>query len=347
MKVGTARKAAADWVRRHVIREDWFRGAYFSGSTVLMEDEVELPASSDMDVVVVTAEDDPPAKPGKFLYDGVLLEITFLGQKQLTSAEVVLTSYHLAGSFRRNTIIEDPTGLLRRLYEQVSERFAQRSYVMKRCMDARKRVENFLQSIDASAPWHDQVTSWLFATGVTAHVVLVAALRNPTVRLRYVAAREVLLEFAHADLYEEMLGLLGCREWSPKQTERHLNELARTFDAAASVAQTPFFFRSDITVAAKPIVIDGSRGLIKDGFHREAVFWMVATFARCHKILAADAPHLERIYAPAFEAAVTGLGIETKEDLLRRADGVRQFLPRLWSAAEDIIHKHPEVIHPL
>lgn len=73
--------------------------------------------------------------------------------------------------------------------------------------------------------------------------------------------------------------------------QHHLRELATTFDATVQVAKTPFFFSSDITPTARPIAIDGSQRLIDSGDHHEAVFWIIATFARCHTILAADAPN--------------------------------------------------------
>jgi len=47
---------------RHARRQDGFRGAYFSGSTVGLPAEVELPTGSDVDVVVVTAQAEPPPK---------------------------------------------------------------------------------------------------------------------------------------------------------------------------------------------------------------------------------------------------------------------------------------------
>ena len=59
MRVGPARVAAARWVMRHACREAGFQGAYFSGSTVGLPDDAELPAASDVDVVVIT----PAARP--------------------------------------------------------------------------------------------------------------------------------------------------------------------------------------------------------------------------------------------------------------------------------------------
>jgi len=130
----------------------------------------------------------------------------------------------------------------------------------------------------------------------------------------------------------------GFATYHEARAERHehLDELARTFDAADAVAKTLYRFRSDISAAARPIAIDGSRELIQAGNHREAVFWIVATFARCHTILALDAPELQRAHAPAFDAVVADLGIHSS-DLRSRGEAVINFFPRLWETAEDIM----------
>ena len=51
-----------------------------------------------------------------------------------------------------------------------------------------------LQSLEELAPLHGQVTAWLFGTSLTTLILLVAGLRAPTVRRRYVEARELLVE---------------------------------------------------------------------------------------------------------------------------------------------------------
>ncbi|MFE3826963.1 hypothetical protein [Streptomyces sp. NPDC059092] len=343
MKVGPARAAAVQWVAGHAQSVGGFRGAYFSGSTVGLPDDAELPPSSDVDVFVVTATDVPPAKPGKFRYRGALLEVSYLPWAELARADDVLGSYHLAGSFRTDAIISDPTGHLRRLHAYVAPRFAARPQVRRRCQDACHRIETRLASIDTSAPFHEQVTGWLFPTGVTCHTLLVAALRNPTVRLRYRAARDVLTEYGHLSLYPELLTLLGCTHLPPERVQHHLRELAATFDATVRVAKTPFFFSSDITATARPIAIDGGQRLIDRGDHREALFWIIATFARCHTVLATDAPHLHEALTPAFREAVADLGLTSTGDLLDRAAEVTRFLPRLWQTTEDILAGNPDI----
>ncbi len=345
MRVGVARAAAVDWVMQHARWQDGFRGAYVSGSTVGLPADAELPTGSDVDVVVVTSQAEPPLKLGKFMHRGALLEVTYLPWSRIASVDDVLASYHLAGSFRADTIIADPTGDLRRLQVQVSRLFAKQVWVRRRCEDARQKAEQGLRGIDIAAPWPDQVMAWLFPTGVTTHILLVAALRNPTVRLRYLAAREVLVAYAHAGLYQDLLCLLGCAELTLQRVDHHLLALARTFDAAAATAKTPFFFSSDITPDARPIAIDASRDLIQADCHREAVFWIVATFARCHKIPAVDAsPDVQHALAPAFDALLADLDIASTDDLLARAASVIRFLPTVWAAAEAILSTNPEIL---
>ncbi|MDR8411494.1 hypothetical protein MTP10_22500 [Nonomuraea sp. 3-1Str] len=348
VRVGAARAAAARWVAEHARPDPRYRGAYAAGSTVGLPDDAELPPSSDLDLFVVMAQDPPPAKPGKLRYRGVLLEVSHLPWAALRSADDVLGSYHLAGAFRTDSVIDDPTGRLRAVQAHVASHFAARPWVRRRCEDAVRRIEARATALTSPAPgaprpFHEQVMTWLFAAGVTAHVPLVAALRNPTVRLRYPAVREVLASYRLSGLYLEMLDLLGCSHLQAERVRGRLRELATTFDLAAGVAKTPFPFSSDITPAARPIAIDGSRDLVERGDHREAVFWIIATFARCHAILAADAPSLHRSRLPSFEAALADLGITSSGDLRRRAAEVTRFLPRLAQATEHILGTNPAI----
>jgi hypothetical protein len=250
----------------------------------------------------------------------------------------MLATFYLASSFRTDTIIADPTGSLRRLRPLVSARFAEPEWVRARCEHARRRIETGLAAVDVAAPLPERVLAWLFPASVTTQVLLVAALRNPTVRLRYLAARDALADHGLVDRYPDLLGLLGCAGMTGRRVADHLRRLAVTFDRTAEVSRTPFFFGSDITAAARPVAIDGSRVLVERGDHREAVFWIAVTFARCHRILAVDAPpRLRDSLVPAFEELVADLGLGTGADLRRRTGDVLRFLPELGATAEAIL----------
>lgn len=338
MLVGDARATARAWVAEHAAQDAHFRGAFFSGSAAALPEDSALPGWSDVDVVVVVSHPTAPPKLGKFVYRGVLLEVTYLPWTALASVATVAASYTLAPSFSSDQVILDPTGQLGLLRDEISPRFGDPAAVRLRYEDAISRIDARLSTLDPTASWHDQVTAWMFPTSVTTHVVLVAALRNPTVRLRYLAAREVLRDHDQDALYLSLLRLLGCDDCDRQSVQHHLDRLAVTFDQAVPVSRTPFFFSTDITRAARPIAIDGSQHLIDGGDHREAVFWIIATYARCQKIFAAEAPaHLRDDAELRFRDAVTDLlGVHDSADLLDRREAVRALLPALRQSAATI-----------
>jgi hypothetical protein len=339
-----AKDVARRWVFEEGSRAPGFCGAFFHGSINWLVDGAVLPETSDLDVMIVLAGPDTPNKPGKLKYHDVILEVSYLPWDELQSPEHVLGQPHLAGSFRGSSVISDPSGRLTQLQEVVSREYARRKWVYKRCEHAREKVLNNLRGIDALAPFHDQVAPWLFATGVTTHVLLVAGLKNPTVRRRYAAVRELLEEYGRLDFYDTLLEMLGCARMTRAQAEGHLAALAEAFDAAGSVIKTPFFFAADISDLARPVAIDGSRELIERGHHREAIFWMVATYSRCLKVLYHDAPEeMQAKFEPGYRRLMADLGITSFPDLRRCGDQVRAMLPRVWEVAEAIIAANPDV----
>jgi hypothetical protein len=346
MRVRDARTVATRWVTHHAARAPDFAGAFLSGSSAWLPGDAELPASSDVDIMIVTTDAQAPAKLGKFLQDGVLLEASYLSWDEIPSAEAVLATYYLAGSFRRNanSVIADPTGRLTALHSAVAGEYAKRPWVRLRCESAERRITDGLARLDPWQPFHDQVTACMFPTGVTTHVLLTAGLRNPTVRLRYLAARDLLTEYGRPEFHEELLGLLGCAHLTPERVAHHLRALTEVFDATAHLARTSFFFASDITPAARPIAIDGSHDLIRRGHHRESVFWIVATYARCLKILAHDAPAAtQALFTPGFGELLADLGITSPAGLQQRARHVHAFLPRLREVTEAILAANPAI----
>ncbi len=337
MRVGEARAVAVDWVRERARRDPGIRGAFFSGSTVGLPDEAVLPASSDVDVLLV--RNDPGAKLGKFRHHGVLVEVSAVTWDELGGPADVLGSWVFAPCFRTDTVIVDPTGRLAAIRERVSAGYADPVWVRRRCVGVCRRLVAGLRRLDGAAPLHDQVLAWVFPTSVLALLPVVAGLWDPTVRRRYVRAREVLAGHGFADRYPELLATLDGGGVGPGRVREHLAGLAVTFDEAARVARTRFPFGADVTAAGRPVVVDGGAELIGAGAHREAMFWIVVTYARCHVILAADAPGRERALRPAFEAAVADLGVVSAAQRRRRADALLGSLPRWWAVADAIARR--------
>jgi hypothetical protein len=344
MRVKDAKDVARQWVIEQGSKTAGFYGAFYAGSTSWLPDDATLPATSDVDLWVVKDDPNPADKLGKFVYRGVLLEVSYMPRDQLGTPEQVLGDYHLAGCFRTPSVIADPSGQLTDLQAAVVKDYAKRQWVYRRCEHARSRILRNLESLNESAPFHDQVSSWLFAAGVTTHVLLVAGLKNPTVRRRYVAVRELLTDYGCLNFYETLLELLGCAGMGRSRVEQHLAALADVFDATKAVVKTPFFFNSDLSDIARPIAIDGSRELIERGEHREAIFWMVATYSRCQKVLYHDAPaELRDRFSPGYRQLLGDLGITSFADLQQRGEQVKRLLPRVWEVAETIMAANLEI----
>jgi hypothetical protein len=336
LTVEQAKNAAARWVSE--VARNWpgFEGAFLHGSAAWLAEDAMLPATSDVDGIVVASGETPPS-PGKFRYDGVLLDVSVLPADQIESADDILVISHLAGSLRRSSVLADPTGHLASIQQQVAQGFARPDFVLRRCKHARYKIMMYLGSIDSERSFHENVTSWLFGTGVTTHVLLVAGLRNPTVRTRYVAVHDLLARRGRLDIHEELLDLLGSANLSRSQVEHHLATMTEAFDAAKSVIKTPVFFASDLSDVARPIAIDGTREMIERGFHREAMFWIAATHSRCQQVFAVDSPEMQDRFEPAYRSMLADLGITSFEDLLARRNAVRNYLPRLMTIADEII----------
>jgi hypothetical protein len=288
--------------------------------------------------MVVLTDPEQASRCGKFRYREALLEASYLRPDQLQSADLVLSDYHLAASFRTSNILLDPSGHLTAIWAPVCRDYTKRQWVRQRCANARDRVLRHLRSINEGSPLHDQVMACLFGAGITTHVLLVAGLRNPTVRTRYVAVRELLADYDAVELHEWLLELLGAVRINRGRVGQHLARLADIFDAAAMASKTPFPFASDLSGVARPITIDGSSELIERGYYREAMFWIAVSHSRCQKVLWGDGSgELPQSFRDSYRDLVDDLEIASFTDVRRRSAEVHSFLRRVWEAAERIM----------
>ena len=338
MKVKQAGEAARQWVIEEVSGIPGFCGAYTAGSTNWLPDDADLTTTSDFDVMVVLADLNRAGKRGKFIYRDTLIEVSYLSNDQLRSSDLVLSDYHLAPSLWTTNIILDPSGHLTALLAAVRCDYAKRRWVHTRCANARNKLLGYLRSINEESPLYDQVIACLFAAGITTHVLLVAGLRNPTVRARYMAVRELLADYGRLEFQDALLELLGCARISRGRVDRHVATLTHIFDAAKEATRTPFPFASDISDSARPIAIDGSLELIERGYHREAMFWIAVTHSRCHKVLSRNASEeMKQSFRNSYRDLVSDLGVPSFTEIRQRCAEIERVLPRVWEVAEAIM----------
>lgn len=108
MRMGQARDTACRWVEEEASSLPGFRGAYFSGSITALADDAPLPVASDVDVKLVMVGADVSASPQKFVYRGVVLDVSSQSIEDIWPPETALASYFSAAHFTHPCIISDP-----------------------------------------------------------------------------------------------------------------------------------------------------------------------------------------------------------------------------------------------
>lgn len=340
--VKKAKLEARDWVVRTFGGTTDLIAAFYHGSINWKADEELFPATSDLDIIVVTKN--VVQDPKKFFYRDLILDLSWFPENDFKNAADILGNYYLAGDFRHPNIIIDVDGSLGKLQTEIAVEFNRKIWVTKRCHHAMQNALQFFRKFDESVNLHDQVTNWLFARGVMTHILLTAGLKNPTVRRRYMDAKKMLDEYGRVDLYEELLSLSGFNNIDSGRAMFHLNTVNEVFDIAKSLIKTPYRFATDISDSTKHIAIDGSLELIKSGMHREAMFWIVAVFSRCMHVLRNDAPvQIFSEWESKLRLLLAELGIHSTNDFQLSNHRAKEFLNKVNNTSEEIIRRNAEI----
>ncbi len=344
MKVHAVRAIGREWVSETASSLTGFKGAFFCGSINSAQNDAEFPITSDLDLTLVFEGIPPEVLPGNFLHSGVIFGVSYWPFSRLLPLERVLSDYRLGYNFRKANVISSSSSKLNEMAAVVSQAFPQRRWVSKRIEDARTNCLNYVNSVSERANEFDRVIAWLWATGITTHIVLAAALKNPTIRKRYLAAHDVLSEYGHLDFYEFLHTLQGSSHFNRVITQTYFDSVTEVFDVACDIEPRPFPYSSDLSRISRPISIDGTQELINQGNHRESVFWIAATYARCMKAFhhTKTSTHLDR-FSPGFESLIVELGITSPDDLRLRTDEVRASIPRVMAIAQSIMESHPDI----
>lgn len=340
MTVTQAKQAAKKWVLAQGEKLPGLVGAYLSGSLLEKPPQALLPAASDVDVVLVFSQGNCPKKLGKFQAEGVLLEGTCLEETEFSPLERVLSTHYLAFALQAGQILWDPQGRLGALHRQVAACYDREEWVHARVQALLDRVR---QGLTGPLPqgYPQRINGWLFPTGITCFPLLVADLRNCTVRRRYAAARETLERRGLGEAYPRLLGLLVPEPLGRERLLPHLEALSESFSLAAESRgpSQDYPFRGDISPQGRAAALGGCRELLDSPWPEEAAFWMGATFARCQSILELDSPPTAARPLPYFQKFMEDLGIGGEEDLFRRREQVLQALPWVEGLAAEVARR--------
>lgn len=345
LTIKEAKGIAADWIAQNSDALQGSAGVFITGSTNWKPDNALLLPTSDVDLMVVLDRAQEPLHLGKFMYRNVLIDLGSISLERIETVEKVLADHAIAGNFSKDCVLSDPTGHLAELQSAVSRDFASQEWVFKRLDDAEAlSLDYYLRSLAPEQPEYEQVESVAFGTAICADLILVAGLANTTIRTKHAAARELLHAFGRPEAYETLLDMFGCAEMLTDRVSHHLDQLELAFDSASEIDKRGYRFETDFSQMARSIPIDGSRELIEQGHHRDAVFFMVLTFARCMNIFGEyGSDDTVKQHASAFRTLLTDLGIESFEARKTRVEEVERRLPTIRKIAESMIEDNPHI----
>ena len=331
---------AAEWVRNVAASMMGYAGAYLSGSALERAPEAEWPEDSDVDVVLVF-DGVLPGKIGKLRWQGVLLEPTVMEKRVFEDFDNVMRTHYLAWGLHGGQVLDDPQGWLAPLARRVCAEYLHEKWLRARVASTAALARRNLDGISSAQTPEDRLMSCGFGPSCIAFPILAAAGRNCTVRKRIPAARAALEDHGEATFFPQLERALGCEGMSREALRAHLSALEQTFDIASRTdgPSRSYAFRSDIRPEARDVAIDGCRKLLEGDHPTDAVFWMMATFARCQIVLRMDDPALYAQRLPALQAFAAALGVDTPEKALQRQQLARTILAQAEDVAGRIVKR--------
>lgn len=344
MQVFQVREMVRRWMAESLGGIPYCQGVVLHGSINWLADEDEMPAASDVDLLIIVPTNSPRRRREKRAYHSLTLELSYLPISELQPPQAAAVKHYLAGSFVGDSVLYDPTGYLGWLHSYVAARYFRRCWVVRRCRSVMDKIGE-ASRFPRDRPLHQQILAWFFRSGLTTHVLLTAGLENPTVRLRFSSARKLLQRTGRLGLHEKLLGLLGADTVNGEAVWGHVQDLRRVFDAAKRRVTSTYEFAADISDHGQLGALSDAERLIQHGQHREAVFWLGVCFARCWCVIDERGTRAEKTMAEQCTLQLLDtLRVDGSEEIREKYEAVEQLLPAVWQNALAIVRQHPSIV---
>jgi hypothetical protein len=343
MTVGQVIELAKEWVEIYGSQIPGFCGAHLMGGLNYMPKDAPFPSYKDVDMNILS-RDSQSTEVHDLSYKGLILEYGAAPIEDYQSPERVLADPSLASNLAVNSILSDPIGMLAPLQKAVELEYSCRKWVVARCDSAKNSAQNALIGLrQANSPFDAYPYLSEFITSLSG-LIAFAGLKPPTHRRSLVLAKKVLEIYGQADLHEEILEGYGSIHMSKAEVEAYLLDCAAAFDKAVQVTRTPFPFQFKLHAHVKPYFVEGSREMIEEGYHREAVPWIAAGTLISAYAIQLDAPEDDK---PPFLAAayklLSALRLTSPEDIESRVQQAKALTERVCKAADFIVNENSEI----
>ena len=343
MNVGQVIELAKEWVEIYGSQIPGFCGAHLMGGLNYMPKDAPFPSYRDVDMNILS-RDTQNTEVYDVSYKGLMVEYGAAPIEDYQSPERVLANPSLASNLAVNSILSDPIGRLAPLQKAVEFEYSHRKWVVARCDSAKDSAENSINGLrQANSPFdaYPHLSELIVSLS---GLIAFAGLKPPTHRRSLVLAKKVLESYGQADLHEEILAGYGSIHMGKAEVQAYLLDCVAAFDKAVEVTRTPFPFQFKLHPHVKPYFIEGSREMIEEGYHREAVPWIAAGTLISAYAIQLDAPEDEK---PPFLAAayklLSALRLTSPEDIELRVQQAKALTERACKVADFIVNENSEI----
>jgi hypothetical protein len=341
MKVNQVVAIAKEWVEETASQVPGLNGAYLAGSINRLERDAPFPGYKDVDVCVIVEDTSliplPKARRG---YKGILLDAEFQNLEEYRSAEAVLSSPEYALNLVAGRILSDPHGLLSGLQQLIEKEYPRRRWVRARCGWEKRVVAEHLGAINPPTRPNDMFSHLIWVVLGLGGLVTVAQLRPPTVRRCLVLSKGLLEAQGRPDLHEALLQLLGSAHLEQDDVKACLEECIRAFNRAVEVVCNPIY---GVHRDSYAYLVEGSREMMDQGHHREAMFWITMMHFWSNTAVQTDAPEEERArYQTGFDRTASRLGLRTADEWRARQQLGQEVAAEIFTYADGVVMRCPE-----
>jgi hypothetical protein len=329
------------WVDQHARHWPDFAGAYLWGGITALPSEAPFPLYRDVDVVVVLATD-TPADEQEVFFGGLSLEIITKSLAEHHDAPAVLANPSAGPNVATTQILADPTGTLGNLQRAVAADYGRRRWVVARCAAEQAAAADGLGAMRRATTPAGRLDAVRDVLMALSGLLAVAELKRPTTRRTLALLRELLVAHGRADLQETALAVMGAAALDVAAVERLLAQTMATFDRAAAVNRTPIPYGFAIQPHLRPYYLEGTREMIDQGLHREAVFW-IACLDTAYFVLENDAPAAEKAgFAAQLRELYDSLGYTSAAAWGQRVAAAEGLAAEIYQLADAIAARRPD-----
>ncbi|MBA3414825.1 MAG: hypothetical protein H0U10_06335 [Chloroflexia bacterium] len=355
MNVAAVKHTARSWISDNLPIWPGLHAAHLVGGITAMPDDTPFPSTKDVDIHLIFDDDSPALhSPEPFanileiLYEGIIIEAGIKPCSEYSSPAAVLANPEIAYHLTRDSILYDPYGFLAGLGHEVRAGYGRREWVHARIDHERRGHAGAMAFRPVVAATHGASAEWniLGYTNTFLAAALQAATLSPPkmggrtlVHLRYQLAQA-----GRLDLHERALTMLGVENATPAQVEDVLTQGGEAFELALAVKRTPHHFQHKLHAHLRPYFEECCRGMMADGFTREALPWAGAFCLGATDIILTDAPeHKKPRFAARQDALIRAFGMDTAPVRDARYDEAARLATEVFALADAVAAEHPAI----